>query len=253
MTIIVVNEAEGEVVVFGGEAEGVFGEEVEVGDAGGAGSTGDGAEGGVVVVGGDAVLEGVVEDLGDVLVAVVGVEEIEVPILGTHDERTRSDRLGGIPHKLCTDGVAVGGIQPLDTEKVVVDEAEVRGDLISTCLLVVHATAHAVESHGDYGVSLRPTDGAILGIVDDRPNARLGFDESLVSVRVVLGREVIDGDVLVEVVGGVGFAFGGRAVSDVVVVVGDLIRGGQLIAGVAAVLLLIDKNTATTKEGRSPL
>ena len=60
MTIIVVNEAKGGVVVFRGEAEGVFGEEVAVGDAGGAGSTGDGAEGGVVVVGGDAVLEGVV-------------------------------------------------------------------------------------------------------------------------------------------------------------------------------------------------
>ena len=97
-------------MVFGGEAEGVFGEEVAIGDAGGAGGAGDGAEGGVVVVGGDAVLGGVVEDLGDVLVAVMSVKEIEVPILGTHDKRSCGDRLGGIPHKFGADGVAVGGI-----------------------------------------------------------------------------------------------------------------------------------------------
>ena len=110
MPIIVVNEAEGEVVIFRREAEGVFGEEVAIGDAGGAGGAGDGAEGGVVVVGGDAVLGGVVEDLGDVLVAVMSVKEIEVPILGTHDKRSCGDRLGGIPHKFGADGVAVGGI-----------------------------------------------------------------------------------------------------------------------------------------------
>ena len=90
MAVIVIDKGEGVVMELGGEAEGIFGDEVAVGDAGGAVGAGDGAEGGVVVVGGDAVLEGVVEDLGDVLVAVVGVEEIEVPILGTHDERTRS-------------------------------------------------------------------------------------------------------------------------------------------------------------------
>ena len=73
MPIVVVSEAEGEVVVFGGEAEGVFGEEVAVGDAGGAGSAGDGAEGGVVVVGGNTILENVIKDLGDVLVAVVEI------------------------------------------------------------------------------------------------------------------------------------------------------------------------------------
>ena len=97
-------------MVFAGEAEGVFGEEVAVGDAGGAGSAADGAKGGVIVMGGDAVLEGMVEDLGDVLVAVVGVKEVEIPILGMHDERARGDGLGGVPHELGADGVAVGGI-----------------------------------------------------------------------------------------------------------------------------------------------
>ena len=110
MAVVVVDEGEGVVVKFGGEAEGVFGEEVTVGDAGGVEGTGDGAEGCVVIVRGDAVLWGVVEDLGDVLVAVVGVKEIEAPVLGAHDERARGDRLGGIPHKFGADGVAVGGI-----------------------------------------------------------------------------------------------------------------------------------------------
>ena len=121
VTVVVVDEAEGVVVDLGGEAEGVFGEEVTVGDAGGVEGTGDGAEGGVVVVRGNAVLRGVVEDLGDVLVAIVGVKEIEAPVLGAHDERSCGDGLGGVPHELGTDGVAVGGIQPLDTEKVVID------------------------------------------------------------------------------------------------------------------------------------
>ena len=73
MAIVVINEAEDVVMVFGGEAEGVFGEKVAVGDAGGAGGAGDGAEGGVVVMGSDAVLEGVVKNLGDILVAVVEI------------------------------------------------------------------------------------------------------------------------------------------------------------------------------------
>ena len=57
-------------------------------------------------MGGDAVLWGVVEDLGDVLVAVVGVKEIEAPILGAHGQGPRGDGLGWIPHKLGADGVA---------------------------------------------------------------------------------------------------------------------------------------------------
>ena len=141
-------------MVFRGESEGVFGEDVAVGDAGGTVGAGDGAKGGVVVVRGDAVLEGVVEDLGDVLVAVVGVEEVEAPVLGAHDERSCGDGLGGIPHELGADGVAVGGIQPLDTKKVVIDKTEVRRDLIILRLLMVHAAAKAVERHSNHGVAL---------------------------------------------------------------------------------------------------
>ena len=53
-----------------------------------------------------SILKGVAEYLGDVLVAVVGVEEVEAPVLGAHGQRPRGDGLGGIPHKLGADGVA---------------------------------------------------------------------------------------------------------------------------------------------------
>ena len=164
-------------MVFGGEAEGVFGKEVAVGDAGGTGSADDGAEGGIVVVGGDAVLEGVVEDLGDVLVAVVGVEEFEAPVLGAHDKRSCGDGFGGIPHKLRPHGVAVGGVQSLDAKEVVVNKAEVRGNLPGARLLsgnlpgarllILHAAAHAVEGHCDDRVAGLPADGPVFGIVND--------------------------------------------------------------------------------------
>ncbi len=238
MPIIIVGKTGRNVVVFRGEAEGVFGDEVAVGDAGGAGSAGDGAEGCVVVMRGDAVLESVVEDLGDVLVAVVSVKEVEAPVLGAHDERARGDGLGWIPHELGADGVVVGGVQPLDAEVVVVDEA-LKGFLAILHRAHFDTAPHAVEGHRDHGATGLPADGAVFGIVDYRPNAGLGFDEGLVAVCVVLGDEVVDGGVLIEVVGGVGFALGGGTISDVIVGVGDLIRGDEFIADVVAVLLVV--------------
>ena len=186
-------------------------------------------------MGGNAVLEGVVEDLGDVLVAVVGVEEVETPILGAHDERPCSNGLGGIPHELGTDRVTICGIQPLDAEEVVVDKAEVRGDLTGTRLLILHAAAKSIEGHSDDGVAGLPADGAVFGVVDDRPNTALGLDECLISIRIVLGREVIDGGVLVEVVGDVGLTLGGGAIADVIVGVGLVLPGNQLVANVVTV------------------
>ena len=112
-----------------------------------------------------SILKGVAEYLRDVLVAVVGVEEIEAPVLGTHDERTRGDGLRGIPEKLGADGVAVGGIQPLDAEVVVVNEAEVRGNLSGACFAIVHAAAKSVEGHRDHGVAGLPANGAVLGVI----------------------------------------------------------------------------------------
>ena len=111
----------------------------------------------------------------------------------------------------------------MDAEEVVVNKAEVHGNLTGAHFAMVHAAAHAVEGHGDYCVVGLPVDGAVFGVVDDRPNAGLGLDDGLISVRVVLGDEVVDGGVLIEVVGGVGLAFGGRAVSDVIVGIGNFV------------------------------
>ena len=63
---------------------------------------------GVIGVGrDDAVLRGVVEDLRDVLVAVMRVEEVEAPVLGTHDQRPCGDRLRRVPHKLRPHGITL--------------------------------------------------------------------------------------------------------------------------------------------------
>ena len=116
----------------------------------------------------------------------------------------------------------VGATELLDAEVVVVDEA------LEGFRAILHrahfdAAPHAVEGHGDHGVTGLPTDGAVLGIVDDRPNARLGLDEGLISIVVVLWREVVDGGVLIKIIGGVGFTFCGSTVSNVIVIVGDII------------------------------
>ena len=92
-----------------------------------------------------------------------------------------------------------------------------------------------------------PTDGAVLGVVGHAPNASRCLDEGLLIVGVVFWCEVVDLGVLVESVGRVGLAFGGGTVSNIVVIVGDVIRGDQFIAGVVAVLLLIFRGTAAKK------
>ena len=193
-----------------------------------------------------SILKGVVEDLGDVLVAVVGVKEIEAPILGAHDERARGDGLGRVPHELGTDGVAVGGIQPLDAEVVVVNEAEVRNDLTGARLVVLHAAAKAVEGHRDNRITPCPTNGAVFGIVGNRPNTCLSLDERLVAIRIVLGREVVDRRVLVEVVGRVGLTLGGGTISNVIVDVSLVLAGGELVADVVTVgLRLVQSHHGT--------
>ena len=134
----------------------------------------------------------------------------------------------------------------LDAEVVVVDEA-----LKRFCAILHRAhfdsAAHAVKGHRDHGVAGLPADGAVLCVVDNRPNAGLGLDEGLVSVSVILWREVVDGDVLVEIVGRVGFTLGGSTVSDIVVIVGDLVGGDEFVADVVTILLIILGGTAAEK------
>ena len=131
----------------------------------------------------------------------------------------------------------------LDAEIVVVDEALKRFFAI---LYRAHfdSAAHAVKSHRDHGVAGLPTNGAILGIVQNRPNAGLGFDKGLVAVGIILWDKVVNRGVLVEVVDSVGLAFGGGAVSDVVVIVGDLVGGDEFVADVVTVLLFIFRGAA---------
>ena len=150
------------------------------------------------------------DKVGNVFVAVVEIVG-EHTGGGKEDERPGGDGLGGIPDVGVEEGV-IGATELLDAEVVVVDETL---EKVGISRLGTHfnAAPHTVEGHGNHGIAGLPTDGAVFGIVDDRPNARLGFDEGLIAIRVILGREVVDGDILIEVVGGVGLAFGGRAVS----------------------------------------
>ena len=102
-----------------------------------------------------------VHEVGDVLVTVVGVEEIEIPILGTHDERARGDGFGGIPDVGVKEGIG-GGTELLDAEIVVVDET-LEGFCATLHCPHFDTAAHAVEGHGDHGVAGFPTDGTVLG------------------------------------------------------------------------------------------
>lgn len=156
---------------------------------------------------------------------------------GEENEGASGDGFGGIPDVGLGKGVG-GGAELLDAEVVVVDEAL---EKVGIGRLGAHldAAAHAVKGHGDHGVTGFPADGAVLGIVGDRPHTSLGLDEGLIAIRVVLWREVIDGGVLIEIVGGVGLAFGGGTVSDVVVIVGDIVYGDELVADVVTVLLVV--------------
>ena len=182
---------------------------------------GDSAKGGVIVVRGEAVGAGVVDKVGDIFVAVV---EVVGNFAGCweKDERPGGDGFRGVPNVGVEKGV-VGATKLLDAKVVVVDEA-----LEGFCAILhcphFDTSAHTVEGHGDHGIAGLPTNGAVFGIIGYRPNAGLGLDEGLIShlahargrmysIVVVLGREVVNRRVLIEVVGGVGFAFGGRAVS----------------------------------------
>ena len=148
---------------FGGEAEGI---------GKGAGACGgDGAEGGVVVVG-DGLIEGTDgDDVGHILVAIVQEEGRALAVL-SEAEGARGEGLRGIPNELFVDVPWAVGEELLDAEVAIVEEDGV-GDLaVALHLLVKDPPPHAVKVHGDDLVPLRPTDGAILGVVFHRPLTR---------------------------------------------------------------------------------
>ena len=100
MAIIVVDEAEGVVVIFGGKTEGVVGGEGVICDGGGRDGAGDSTEGCVVVVCSDAITGFKVDEFRDVLVPVKGVEELVVAGIGKHKERACRYGFGRIPCRM---------------------------------------------------------------------------------------------------------------------------------------------------------
>ena len=99
MAIIVVDETEGVVVILRGKAEGVFKVEVASRNGGGVDCSGDGAEGGVIVVRRDAIASLEVNQFRDVLVPVKGVEEFVVAGVGDHKERARGHGFSRSPNE----------------------------------------------------------------------------------------------------------------------------------------------------------
>ena len=127
------------------------------------------------------------------------------------DQRACGDGFGRIPDVGLKEGV-VGTTKLLNAEVVVVDKA-LKGFYALLHRTHFDAAAHTVEGHHDNRVAGFPANGAVFGVVQNRPNAGLGLDEGLVPVGIVLRREVVNRGVLVETVGRVGFAFGGGTVS----------------------------------------
>ena len=108
-------------------------------------------------------------EVGDIFVAVVEVAS-NIVGGGEEDQRAGGDGLRGVPDVRLEEGV-VGATKLLNAEVAVVDEALEKVG-ISRQGAHFDAATHAVESHRDHGVALRPTNGAILGVVFHRPLAR---------------------------------------------------------------------------------
>ena len=96
LSLTVVDEAEGVVVVFGGTAEGVVGGEGVVRDCRDGDGAGDSTEGGVVVVGCDAIASFEVHHLRHILIAVTGIEEF-ITCATLSKKRTRRDGFRRVP------------------------------------------------------------------------------------------------------------------------------------------------------------
>ena len=156
MAVVVVDEGEGVVVELGREAEGII--------EGAGAREGDGAEGGVVIVGDGGVGRADGDDISHILIAIVHQEGGGLAIL-PEDERARGDGLGGVPDELLVDIPRAVGEELLDAEIAVVEEDGV-SDLRGTIHLAVgDATAETVKGHRDDLRPSRPTDRPVLGVV----------------------------------------------------------------------------------------
>jgi hypothetical protein len=219
MAIVVVNEAQFAIVVFAAPLDGL-------GDVAGGG---DLAEGGVGVGGADVAAGA--EDFADVFVLVVGVAIPSAVLL--NGEGTGGNGLGWIPHDVPKSGMGgAGEIYAGDLQVAAVDVALVQGDVAADGDLFHEAATHIVVAAFNDGLFAfaGEFDRAVVGVVNNGPNAAAGFQQGLVAVGVELrfeGTAAIGGNlgVLVEFVSAVGDFFrdffGRFAV--VVVVVGKVI------------------------------
>ena len=191
------------------------------------------------------------DDIGDLFVAIVHQEGGGFAIL-LKGERTRSDGLGGVPDELLVDMPQLVGEKLLNAEVTVVEENRVRHLRIANHFPIEDPPPQTIEVHRHHSVPLRPANRPVLGIIHHLPNASRRLDEGLVAVRVILRDKVVDGGILVKVVGCVSFAFGSGAVADVVVIVGNIVCGDELIADVVGILLVVLGGAATKENITSP-
>ena len=193
---------------------------------------------------GDAVRLLEEDEFRDVLVPVMGVEEVVLPVL-LEDKRACRHRLRRIPAEDEVYGIIVSTIQTLYADVAIIYEAMmgVRDGVYS--LNIFDTPPHAVELHSDIRAAALPQDGAVLGVVGNLPDACRGLYQSLVAVVVELGEEFLpqrrgvaeigDLGVLVEAVSRVGMIGAkvqrGSAVANVVVLVGVFrqVRGRRVL------------------------
>lgn len=190
MPVVVVHQSERVVCVFGGEAVGVRFSDVERREGGVGGRGGHRAERRILVVRRDASGGLVGHKVGNVLVAVVEVEDVVSPRDALHPQGAGGNWLGRIPTEGEVYRIVRRPVEPLNTEIPVIDESVVCiGDGVDG-LDIFDATAHAVELHRDVRRTTCPQDGAIFSIVGDGPDAGGGLYERLVSVQIKLRNKV---------------------------------------------------------------
>ena len=147
MAVVVIRQTESLVVDFGGELEGVV-------EGEGGGEEGGGAVGGIGR--GEGGGAGVVEEAGDVFVAVVEVVEGGTGGVA-ENEGTRGDGFGGIPDVgLIRDVVDTAEL--LNAKEVFVEETLLK---VGSRRNRAHgdATAQTIEDHRDFRVAGAPMDG----------------------------------------------------------------------------------------------
>ena len=193
MAVVVVGEAEFDIVVFTTPADGLV----------------------VGVGGGDFAVGSVGVGEVDAGIGAVGFPDVfrEVPAVGVpravllDGERAGGGGLGGIPEDIPqSGGVGARQVTASDLEVAAVEEAAVLGYAAVGGDLLGGAAAHgivgALDRHGV--VTFNKKNRAVFGVIGDGPDAGARLDERLVAVRVKGGVEAAFGGVLVQAVGTIG-------------------------------------------------